>query len=240
MIITRNDRLIKRNARIGQVTMFVALAVLAGGMFVSFKYPEQANWSFLALLVGFVLSQVGIHYSNRYSRKPRPDELLDTALKGLDKKYTLYHYITPATHLLVGPSGLWILLPYYQRGVITYSKGRWRQQGGGLLHQYLKLFAQEGLGRPDIEVSNQAGALNNLLQKRLPPESLPEIKAALVFTNPKAQIDIPEGETPPAEAVVLKDLKELIRKAGKTRTLSLDKVKAIEDALLSRGEPSSA
>ena len=122
MNINRNDSLIKRNARIGQVTMFVALAVLAGGMFVSFQYPEQANWSFVALLLGFILSQVGIYYSNRYSRKPRPDEMIDTALKGLDKKFAIYHYISPATHLLVGPSGVWVLLPYYQRGVITYKK----------------------------------------------------------------------------------------------------------------------
>jgi hypothetical protein len=234
MNINRNDPLIKRNARIGQVTMFVALAVLAGGMFVSFQYPEQANWSFLALLLGFVLSQVGIYYSNRYSRKPRPDELIDQALKGMDKKYALYHYLTPATHLLVGPSGLWVLLPYYQRGTITFSKGRWRQQGGGLLYQYLKLFAQEGLGRPDMDVANQANALKSYLQKRLPEESLPEIQAALVFTNPKAQIAIPEDENPPAETVLLKDLKELIRKSGKSKTISQDKVKLIQDALLSR------
>ncbi len=234
MNINRNDPLIKRNARIGQVTMFVALAVLAGGMFVSFQYPEQANWSFLALLLGFVLSQVGIYYSNRYSRKPRPDELIDQALKGMDKKYALYHYLTPATHLLVGPSGLWVLLPYYQRGTITFSKGRWRQQGGGLLYQYLKLFAQEGLGRPDMDVANQTNALKSYLQKRLPEESLPEIQAALVFTNPKAQIAIPEDETPPAETVLLKDLKELIRKSGKSKTISQDKVKLIQDALLSR------
>jgi hypothetical protein len=234
MNINRNDPLIKRNARIGQLTMFVALVVLAGGMFVSFQYPEQANWSFLALLVGFVLAQVGIYYSNRYSRKPRPDELIDQALKGMDKKYALYHFLTPATHLLVGPSGLWVLLPYYQRGTITFSKGRWRQQGGGLMYQYLKLFAQEGLGRPDMDVANQTNALRSLLQKRLPEESLPEIQAALVFTHPKAQIAIPEDETPPAETVLLKDLKEVIRKSGKSKTISQDKVKLIQDALLSR------
>ena len=234
MNINRNDTLIKRNARIGQVTMFVALAVLAGGMFVSFQYPEQANWSFLALLLGFLLSQVGIYFSNRYSRKPRPDELIDQALKGMDKKYALYHFLTPATHLLVGPSGVWVLLPYYQRGTITYSKGRWRQQGGGLMYQYLKLFAQEGLGRPDMDVKNQVQALQSVLQKHLPEESLPAIQAAVVFTNPKAVINIPEDENPPAETVMLKDLKELIRKSGKSKTLSQDKVKIIQDALLSR------
>jgi hypothetical protein len=234
MFIHRNDTLIKRNARIGQVTMFVALAVLAGGMFVSFQYPERSNWSFLALLLGFILSQVGIYFSNRFSRKPRPDELLDQALKGLDKRYALYHYITPATHLLVGPSGVWVLLPYYQRGTITYTKGRWRQYGGGILYQYLKLFAQEGLGRPDMELANQVSALQSLLQKHLPEESLPPIQAALVFTHPKVEISIPEGETPPAETVKLKDLKDLIRKSGKAKTISLDKVKLIQDVLLSR------
>jgi hypothetical protein len=234
MNINRNDPLIKRNARIGQVTMFVALAVLAGGMFISFQYPEWANWSFLALILGFILSQVGIYYSNRYSRKPRPDELIDQALKGMDKKFAIYHYLTPATHLLVGPSGLWVLLPYYQRGTITFAKGRWRQQGGGLMYQYLKLFAQEGLGRPDMDVANQTSALQEFLKKRLPAESLPEIQAALVFTSPKAQIAIPEDETPPAETILLKDLKELIRKSGKSKTISQDKVKLIQDALLSR------
>jgi hypothetical protein len=233
MNINRNDSLIKRNARIGQVTMFVALAVLAGGMFISFQYPELANWSFLALLLGFILSQVGIYYSNRYSRKPRPDELLDQALKGLDKKYVFYHYVTPATHLLVGPSGVWVLLPYYQRGNITYAKGRWRQQGGGLLYQYLKLFAQEGLGRPEMDLANQVSGLQKLLQKRLPEESLPAIQAALVFTNPRVEINIPEDETPPAETVLLKDLKELIRKSGKSKTISQDKVRLIQDALIS-------
>ena len=52
---------------------------------------------------------------------PTPDELIDQALKGLDKKYTLYHYSIPVSHLLVGPAGVWILLPYYQRGTITYK-----------------------------------------------------------------------------------------------------------------------
>lgn len=175
MNITRNDSLIKRNARIGRACMLGGLLVLMGGMYISFQYPEQVSISLVMLLFGFILSQVGIFYTNRWGRKPRPDEMLDSALKGMDKKYTLYHYATPVNHLLVGPSGLWVLLPYYQRGMITYKKGRWRQSGGGLGYAYLKVFAQEGLGRPDLEAASESKALLDYLKKRLPEEEIPPV-----------------------------------------------------------------
>jgi hypothetical protein len=228
MNIYRNEKVIKRNARIAQFATLGGLAVLAGGMFISFRYPEQFAISLGALLLGFILSQVGIFYSNRWGRRPRPDELIDQSLKGLDKKYALYHYVTPVSHLLVGPSGIWILLPYYQRGTITFAKGRWQQKGGNL---YLKIFAQEGLGRPDLEVSGETASLHDYLKKRLPEEEIPPVQAALVFTNPKVSIDIPEEEQPPAEAIAIKDLKELIRKSGKGKGLTMDKVKILQNAL---------
>ena len=222
MNIYRNEKVIKRNARIAQFATMGGLAVLAGGMYVSFRYPEQFAISMGALLVGFILSQLGIFYSNRWGRRPRPDELIDQALKGMDKKFAIYHYVTPVSHLLVGPSGIWILLPYYQRGTITFAKGRWKQKGGNL---YLKIFAQEGLGRPDLEVSGEMSALHNYLEKLLPEQELPELQAALVFTNPKTKIEIPEDEQPPAESVYIKDLKEAIRKASKGKGLTMERVK---------------
>lgn len=232
MNIERNDKLIQRNARIAQLTMFGGLLVLGGGMFVSFRYPEQVGLSLGALLLGFIFSQVGIYFLNRWGRKPRPDELLDKALKGLDKKYTIYHYATPASHLLVGPTGLWVLLPYYQRGAITFSKGRWRQRGGGVLYQYLKIFAQEGLGRPDLEVQTEIEAVAGQLKKAMPDEPLPPIQAALVFTHDEARIDIPSDATPPAETVTAGDLKKLVTRVTRGKTLSVEKAKAISDVLL--------
>jgi len=232
MNIERNDKLIQRNARIAQFTMLGGLLVLGGGMFVSFRYPEEVGLSLAALLLGFIFSQVGIYFLNRWGRKPRPDEQLDKALKGLDKKYTIYHYATPASHLLVGPTGLWVLLPQYQRGTITFSKGRWRQKGGGILYQYLKIFAQEGLGRPDLEVKSEIEAIENVLKKALPEESLPPIQAALIFTHPQAKIEIPKEETPPAETVTADELKKLVQRATRGKTLSVEKARVIGDALL--------
>ena len=228
MNIVRNEKLIKRNSTIAKWTLMGGLLVLAGGMFISFRYPEQFALSLGALLLGFILSQVGIYYSNRWGRSPRPDEQIDAALKGMDRKYSLHHYTTPVSHLLIGPSGLWVLMPYYQRGTIIYEKGRFKQRGG---NWYLKLFAQEGLGRPEMEAASEVEALTNFLKKKLPEDSLPPVQAALVFTSPRAAIDIPEDANPPAEAVLVKDLKDLVRKGGKTKLLSPEKIKVIEDAL---------
>lgn len=231
MIIHRNEKLIKRNSRIAQFTMLGGLLVLGIGIFVSFRYPEQVSLTFGALIFGFLLSQIGIYFSNRWGRRPRPDEILDAALKGLDSKYALYHYETPTPHLLVGPAGVWVLMPYYQRGRITYSGGRWRQKNTGLGQLYMRIFAQEGLGRPDLEVAHEVETIQRFLASKLQGVELPPVRAALVFSHEQAEIDIPADENPPAETVLAKDLKELIRKFAKQKVLSLEKVKTIQDAL---------
>ena len=232
MNIIRNDPLIRRNARIAQITTIAGLVVLMGGIYISLGNPQMMGLSWAALMLGFILSQLGIYFSNRWGRHPRPDELLDTALKGLDKRHTLFHYKTPVSHLLLGPSGLWVLMPYYQRGVITCSQGRLRQSGN-LFLTFLKLFAQEGIGRPDLEVAGAVDSLRNYLGKRLEESDIPPIQTALVFTHPKVVIDIPEEESPPAPAVLLKELKGLVRKEAKSKSLTPEKVKLIEDALVS-------
>ncbi len=228
MNIYRNEKVIKRSSRIAQLSTLGGLAVLAGGMYISFRHPEQFAISMSALMLGFILSQVGIFYSNRFGRRPRLDELIDQALKGLDNKFAIYHYVTPVSHLLVGPTGIWILLPYYQRGTISFAKGRWQQKGA---NWYLKIFAQEGLGRPDLELSGETSALQNYLQKLLPEQELPEPQVALVFTNPRVKIEISEDEQPPAQTVYIKDLKEAMRKASKGKGITMDKVKQIQGAL---------
>jgi hypothetical protein len=227
MEIISNESLIKRNARIGQVTSLLGLLVLAGGMFISFTRQELFYLSMISLVVGFALSQVGIYFGNRWGRRPRPDELLNTALKGLDGRYNLYHYRTPATHLLVGPAGVWVLLPRTVRGTITYDeqKNRWRQRGGNL---YLKIFAQEGLGRPDLEAGSEVEAVTNYLQKLLPDKPLPEVQPILLFTSEKAEV---EADNAPIPTMHLRRLKEFIRKTAKNKTLPAETIKLIQQAL---------
>jgi hypothetical protein len=227
MEIISNEKLIRRNARIGQFSSIAGLLILAGGMFVSFTRQDLFFISMMALLLGFILSQIGIFFGNRWGRRPRPDEMISQALKGLDGRYSLYHYASPTSHLLVGPAGVWVLMPRHQAGTITYDpvRHRWKQKGGNL---YLKIFAQEGLGRPDLEIGSEVASVQTFLKKNLPDGKVPEVRAALVFTNDRASV---EAEDAPVPTLQAKRLKELIRKQAKSKPLSPDQLAEVKKAL---------
>jgi len=226
MNIIRNEKLIKRNQRIAQIATFGSLIIFAATFIISYRYPDQMFLWLSALTIGFLISQIGIFFTNRFGPKTRADLKLDLALKGLDKKYTLYHYSSPVRHLLLGPAGLWILLPYFQGGTITYSKGRYKQKGGNF---YMKIFAQESLGRPELELSSEVDVLEKYFKKKAPEFEIPPINTLLAFTNPKAEVDISEQDSPPAVALPAAKLKDFFRKTAKSDSLSMEKVKQIQD-----------
>ncbi len=229
MKIITNETLIRRNARIGRYAGIAGLVVLAIGAYISFTMQDQVTLAWGALILGFSLAQFGIYYGNRWGRIPRPFELINRELKGLDDSYVLYHYITPASHFLVGPAGAWLFFPFYQRGTITYEKGRWKQKGGGFILAYLKIFAQEGLGRPDLQVQTEMEDMQKYLAKKLPEDVVPPLKGALLFSSEQATIiDVDEA---PYATIPMRKLKELIKKEAKSDPLSLVKAKTIQDAL---------
>jgi hypothetical protein len=226
MRVIANENLIKRNRTIGQVTTIFSLVILALGLFLSFQKNQQMiSFSFLALLLGFIFSQVGIYFGNRFGRHPRPDEALDTGLKGLEDKYTLYHYVTPVSHILLGPAGIWILLPYHQAGTILYQNKRWRQKGG---NWYLKFFAQDGLARPDLDVAASIERMEVFLKKSLPNVAPPPVQAALIFTNDKAIVDVTDAPSP---TLPVKKIKEFLRKKAKESPLSGEVIQQIQECL---------
>jgi len=227
MKIIKNEKLIKRNAKIGQYTSLGALGVLGVGMYISFSRPELFVWAVGALLLGFTLTQVGMYFGNRWGRSPRPDEKLDSGLKGLHKEFNIYHWATPVSHLLVGPAGVWVLIPYHQRGQVTYRKNRWKMSGGGFLQNYMRLFGQEGIGRPDLEAESEINSIRKMLTKELEEEEIPEINAILVFTTEGVEI---EAEEAPIPALPIKKLKDFMRNKAKERPITveeLEKVKAV-------------
>ncbi len=228
MKIIRNERLIKRNAKIGQWTSLAALAVLGIGMYISFREPNLFAYSLLALVLGFAMTQVGMFFSNRWGRSPRPDEQLDAGLKGLPGDTTIYHFVTPVSHLLVGTAGVWVLRPYHQRGKVTYYKDRWRLTGGGFMQTYMTIFGQEGLGRPDLESSSEIAGVRKYLSQRLDESELPDIQAVLVFTNEQIQIDDTDAPQP---VLKLKQLKDFMRQKAKEKPLGSEMLERIKSAL---------
>jgi hypothetical protein len=229
MKIISNQKLIARNKVIGQVTTLASLVILGGGLYFSFQQNIDNGGtasiiSLTALLVGFALSQVGIYFGNKWGKSPRPDEVISNSLKGLDDKYSLYHYNTPVSHLLVGPAGIWTLIPYSLGGKITYDNGKWRQKGGSF---YMKLFGQESLGRPDLEAISEINRLKKYF-KDFSQVDLPDPEAVLVFSNEKAII---EADKAPIAALPAKKVKEYIRKQVKESKLTNEKLAILEELL---------
>jgi hypothetical protein len=224
-----NDKLIKRNAKIGQYTSLGALAVLGIGLYLTFKYPDKFAYSLAALLLGFLMSQVGIQFTNKWGRNPRPDDIIDKSLKGLGREFTMYHYVTPVSHLLIGPAGVWTIIPYFQSGTVIYDKKRWRAKGGGFLQSYMRLFGQENLGRPDLESDAEIDSAKRYFKRVLPEGTeIPEVKAALLFANPKVELQV---EDAPIPAKTPKDLKEFLREKIKDRTISEAMLTSLRAAL---------
>jgi hypothetical protein len=107
-------------------------------------------------------------------------------------------------------------MPYYQIGKIVFEKGRWKQKGGGFKQMYMRVLAQEGIGRPDIDAPAEVEAITRFLKKKLPDQIIPEPRSVLVFTNEKAILEV--GETP-IPTLPLKKLKDTIRKSAKENIL---------------------
>jgi len=228
MKIIKNEKLIARNGKIGQYTSLAALIVLGAGMYISFSKPELFTYSIVCLVVGFIMTQVGMYMGNRWGRSPRPDEKFDAGLKGLHSEFSIYHYSSPISHLLIGPPGVWVLLPYHQRGKVVFKKNRWKISGGGFLQGYMRIFGQESLGRPEIDAETEVQTLKKFFAKKMDESNTPEIKPVLVFTNDEVELDAGDSPIP---AMNLKQLKEFMRQGGRNRVLSADKIKELNDLL---------
>lgn len=231
MKIIKNEKLIKRNSKIGNWISISALVVLGGGMYFSITNSQNVQlvvYSFAAFIVGFILTQIGMYMGNRWGRSPRPDEQLDAGLKGLPGEFSIYHFVAPAPHLLVGPAGVWVLIPYRQRGMVIYEKNRWRVRQGGFLQSYMSIFGQEGIGRPDLEADGEIIALRKFFAKSLDENEIPNVQAALIFMHDAVDLQV---EDAPLPAMKIKQLKDFMRQKAKERPITQMQLAAVKAAL---------
>ncbi|HCU57446.1 MAG TPA: hypothetical protein DF984_04335 [Anaerolineaceae bacterium] len=216
MKLIRNDKLIKRNKKLGNILFIAGIAVLGGGLVLSFN-PTMTKTllSFAALIVGFVISQISTHIVNRFGRSPRNDELISDNLTKFNNDYSLYIYKAPVPILLVSPVGLWIPVPINATGEIYFDK-KWKQRGGAAL---MKFFGQENIGKPELDVASNEEEITKFLVKFLSEDEMPPINSILVSMNPKAEIgDVSDAPTP---IVPLDALRRKIRKFERDSELTI-------------------
>lgn len=192
-----NEKLIERNKKIGNITSIAGMAILVGGLILSFTGSENSGrntlLSFAALIVGFIVAQISTAFVNKFGRSPRIDEVIGENLSKLNNKYTYYVYSSPVAMLLVGPYGIWIPTPVMATGDVYYDK-KWKQKGGSFM---FKVFGRENIGKPDEEAANNERAVRELLSKHLSEAEMPEIHNILVLLNPKSNIGDVESASLP-------------------------------------------
>lgn len=180
MIVLRDDKRIQRLAKISQYVSFLGMGVLLLGLVIIFWGNENALLlQLIALGLGWAISQLGIYLGHRYSRTPRPDQVLDDAFKHVSKEGRLYHYLLPAPHVLLLPTGVIVIHAKYQGGEISADGDNWKQKGVGMR----KFFGQEGLGNPSKEVDRLISAMANYIRKNAPELEEVAMAPIIVFTT---------------------------------------------------------
>jgi hypothetical protein len=224
MKIFTNDALYRRNARLALITNLGGMFMLVGSVFVLFNTPEQFGRYLLFLFSGIVLVQIGAYF-NRWNR--RPDLALNKALKSLDDSYSIYHFRTPVSHLFLGPSGLWILLPRHTRGQITFDGKRWRSKSS-----LLGRLGSEGIGSPVKEASLEAEILDRYMQKHWTGGEV-RVQAALVFVDGRTQVEAPNAPLPTA---AIKHAKQLVLKGDPRGKLDRRKINQLQQMFEGRAK----
>ncbi|TAK13661.1 MAG: hypothetical protein EPO32_04490 [Anaerolineae bacterium] len=227
MKIYNNDALIKRNKQIGMVSALLApVLMLVGAQFITTS-REGLLISLALIVVAFILFQIGI----ALRKFGQGGEIrFAEALKKLDNTYSLFNFVSPAGHLLVGPTGIWILIPRFVRGTLTYNpkRRRWVVLRKSTLNKVLgPLFGS--IGRPEFDLANDAEALDLFLQKHWEHEASPHIQGAIVVMNDEGDVDAKDAPVP---AVHLGKLRAYIRQHEGKSQMSSGTLKQFTDLLI--------
>jgi hypothetical protein len=156
--------------------------------------------SYIFLLVGLLGATFGSYMNNRYVREPRVDQILDDALGGMDKRYTLYGYYLPSDYVVASHHGLTVVVPRTQEGEISYSNGRWQHKAG--MRKLLQFFGEPSLGKPDQDLQQEMRYVKEWIDKVMTEKDIP-VNGAVLFTNPKAVLKVSDAPAPSMTAAEL-------------------------------------
>jgi hypothetical protein len=200
MNVHRIDRL----RRVSKFLSFGGLGLMVVALVLSLGATDNLGLTMGLALLGLLGSQIGTMLMRRWPERGRSDQVIDAALKGLDGRHSLYHYLLGARHALVTPRATVALIPIGEAGVFEWRDGElWRTgvkkgvpsgkpgQARGLLDQ----------------AERETADLERNLRRRLPARDGWQIIPLLVFCHDDARL----GKDSSHPAVHLKKLKEYVR-----------------------------
>jgi hypothetical protein len=222
MRVIVNEPLVAKRSTWGRRIMSVGFAALVFAVLLSLK-RETVLAAYGAMVVGLILVNAGATVGGKWMRSPRPDQILDKALKGLNHGSRLYNYLLPVDHVLLSSVGLFVLTLKTQDGQIIGHGDKW-QRRLNLWGSFMAMFESK-LGNPSRQARNETAKVQTWLHTNLPDAEVP-IRPVIVFVNPKAQLWL-EGPSVPAFA--LADLKGHLRTMLKEKSLPQTSLKALTD-----------
>jgi len=194
MKIIRHEAYIAKRKRNSKWLALLGFLMLTGTLFLALL-PNLLLPSYLLMLFGFVLFNIGMQQVGKWSRNPRNDQVLDHQLKALPDRFSLVHYAPVGKkrieHILVHPGGAMILTAKEVDGVIEARRSRWKRKGSGL-RRFLS-FSGPQLGNPSIETESAIGHLETFLSAE---QFEVDVEAAVVFIHPHVELNVEEPDFP--------------------------------------------
>lgn len=197
---------INRYSLLANVASIGGLLLLLASVVLPLFVAKLASLSLVTMVIGMGFAMVGIYFANRWVRKPRPEEQMEKALKGLGDTYTIFHYPRlPIDHILLTPFGILIIETIAYAGLFTYRNEKWKE--AMTLGRAFRYVVEEHLGDPTKMVASEAQMLREkLIQAGIP--NIP-IKTVVLFSHPAAQLEAKNPPTPVCKADKLRKYAEM-------------------------------
>ncbi|PKO11072.1 MAG: hypothetical protein CVU40_02570 [Chloroflexi bacterium HGW-Chloroflexi-2] len=234
MKIIIDQKTVQRNATIGKILRWVSLGCMLIGLIAVFSEeifsnPNLFTIFFSIMIVGVLLSSVSGFFTNRFGKSPRPDELIDKTFKGLDDRFQIFHYRSSIHHLLIGPAGLWSIVPTFIDGEIIYdeNKENWTHKRNSLVNRLLQ---KEYFPNPLSEYKHHKKELEKILKEKTKNDDNPELKLLVLLLNKNVSIS---GNFEKDNILIMpfEKVKDRFRKMAKNINLSDEVYALLEDLL---------
>jgi hypothetical protein len=222
MRVIVNEAIVEERVGMARRAVTIGLMLLIAATLLSFT-RRFVLLAYGLLLPGLIVINWGTRTAGKWLRKPRVDQTLAKALKGLGRGHRLYSYLLPAEHVIISPTGLFILKVKLQDGKISCHGEKWHRRFTlGLL---LRLLSEERLGNPSKQARSETEQVRHFVTSHLPDIDV-SMQPVVVFANPRAQLDVTEPTVP---VMPLPDLKAYLRRSAEEKAMPRETLKALTD-----------
>ncbi len=238
MRVETNTKLVQRNKRNANILFFfsmglIILAFIGNTQVINVR--DEATLGlvslglWLVLPISLISTFTSIRMTNMWVRRPRPEEVIQTGLKGISKRSVLYNYYhIPARHVLIAPQGVFAIVTRYQEGKHRVEGDKWGGRAG-MGAVFGRLLRWDMLGNPNDDAGQAVAHVKALLAKGGAPDV--DVQPLIVFTDPRAQVEMINPTIPVLYASTEKEpnlseyMRELAQKLSEEQAQPVDKKK---------------